>query len=225
LPDQLLFLLAGAAVAAVFGYLAYRRDRRRRLLLRSWARSQGFALHEARRTGWEREYPAFPLLTRGHGRHTNLHLEGEIDGRRVRCLDYRFTTGSGRSRRTHRYGLVVMDTGAPVIPLHIRRENALDRVGEFLGGGDINFESAEFSRRFHVASADRKWAYDVIHTGMIDLLLAADVHHVAFGFAELAVYREGALTGRSCQEDLRLARRIFDLVPADVLAQLRGGSR
>ncbi len=225
MSDQFPIFLGVGVVAALVAVYVHREDQKRRRLLQAWARSQGFTLHDARRTGWEREYPAYKLFTRGYSRHSRLHLEGAVEGRRVRCLDYRFTTGSGRNRRTHRYGVVVMDTGTPVIPLHIRREHALDRVGEFFGGGDINFESDAFSRRFHVSSADRKWAYDVIQTAMMDALLASDVHHVEFGFAELAVYRPGALAGKQLHEDLKLVRRIFDLVPADVLAQLRGGSR
>lgn len=220
MPDNLPLILAVAALVLLGGAIAYRQDRKRRRLLAAWARSQGFVVHNQRRTGWERDYPAYRLFTRGYGRHSTLHLDGEVDGRRVRCLDYRFTTGSGRSRKTHRYGVVLMDTNTPVIPLHIRREHALDRLGEFLGGGDINFESDAFSRRFHVSSADRKWAYDVIQTDMMELLLAADVQNVEFGFAELAVYSRGSLTGGRCHADIKLARRILDLVPAGVLAQL-----
>jgi hypothetical protein len=220
--EQFLPILAVAVLMVLLAVYAYRRDRRRRRLLLAWARSRGFTLSADRRTGWECEYPAYRLFTRGYNRHSSLHIEGDLDGRRVRCLDYRFTTGSGRSRRTHHYAVILVDTDTPVIPLHIRREHVLDRLGEFLGGGDINFESDAFSRRFHVSSADRKWAYDIIQTEMMDFLLAADVHNVEFGFAELAVYRRESLTGRRCQQDIKLARRILQLLPADVLAQLRG---
>ncbi len=159
----------------VVSVLSYREDRKRRRLLRAWARSHRFTMHHERRTGWENELPAYKLFEHGRSRHSTLHLEGEVDGHRVRCLDYRYTTGSGKNRQTHRYSVVIMDTNTQVIPLHLRREHVFDRVGEFFGGGDINFESDEFSRRFHVSSADRKWAYDVIDTGMMDFLLQADV--------------------------------------------------
>ncbi|MEZ4387117.1 MAG: hypothetical protein R3D98_05990 [Candidatus Krumholzibacteriia bacterium] len=223
-PRFLAFVGFAAFIAAV-AYLSYREDRKRRRLLRAWARSHGFAMTATRQTGWEREYPAYKLFGYGHSRHSALHLDGEVDGHRVRCLDYRYTTGSGKNRKTHRYAVVILDAGTPVIPLHIRREHVFDRVGEFFGGGDINFESDEFSRRFHVSSSDRKWAYDVIQTAMMDFLLAADVQHVEFGVAEVAVYRVGPLTGQRCQADVKLVKQIFDLVPAQVLAQLRGEPR
>ena len=197
------------------------RDQKRRRLLRAWARSQGFTMHDGR-SGWEREYPAFDLFDRGTGRRTTLHLAGEADDRRVRCLDYRYTTGGGKNRRTHRFGLVVLDTGTPVIPLQIRPEHLLDRVGEFFGHDDIDFESAEFSRRYHVSSSDRRWAYAVIHGATMDYLLGMSGLTIAFGFGEIAVWRRGALTARQCHDDLKVACKMLDLVPDDVLAELRG---
>ncbi|MFO7653568.1 MAG: hypothetical protein R6X25_07065 [Candidatus Krumholzibacteriia bacterium] len=217
-------LVVGFIVAALTAaILAYVHDRKRRRLLRAWARSQGFTLHEESRRGWERDLPAFKLLGRGRSRHTALHVEGEVDGRRIRCLDYRFTTGSGKNRKTHRYGMVVLDAGTPLIPLRIRREHVFDQVGEFFGHGDIDFESSEFSRRFHVSSSDRRWAYDVIHTGTMEYLLGIDAPTIEFGFAEIAVYRSGALAASRCHADLKVARKMLELVPEDVLAQLRGG--
>ena len=122
-----LLIVAGLAVLAI----AYRQDRKRRRLLHAWARSHGFGYHDGRQDGWEREYPGLGLLDRGHSLHTGMHLEGEVDGHRARCLDYRYTTGGGKNRRTHRHGVVVLDTGQPVIPLRIRREHLFEAVREF----------------------------------------------------------------------------------------------
>ncbi|MBD3222468.1 hypothetical protein GF314_14630, partial [bacterium] len=172
-------IIAILAVMAVVIVIAVQQDRKRRRLLRAWARARGFTLVEGSwfggsRDGWERDYPSLQLLERGHSRRTALHLEGEVGGRPVRCLDYRYTTGGGKNRRTHRYGVVVLELGQPVIPLRIRPEHVFDRVGEFLGIDDIDFESSEFSRRYHVSSSDRKWAYDVIHQETMDYLLTLD---------------------------------------------------
>ncbi|RKZ17799.1 hypothetical protein DRQ50_04620 [bacterium] len=211
-------IIAGVALAIV----VFRADQERKRLLRAWARSKGLRLKRIKKRGWEKEYPAFKLLTKGHHRHSSLHIEGEVDGKRVRCVDYRYTTGSGKNRQTHSYALVVMDTCCPVVPLHIRREHLFDRVGEFFGHDDIDFESAEFSRKFHVAASDRRWAYDVIHQKTMDYLLETPSVTIEFGYAEIAVYRTGALSAERCQEALKVARRMFDLIPDDVLAQLKG---
>ena len=221
---QPIFIVLLIFVGVTVAVLAYRQDRKRRRILRAWANAKRLTMSSDKRRGWENEYPAFKLFTRGHSRHTSLHLEGEVGGRRLRCLDYRYTTGSGKNRQTHRYGVILLDTDTPVIPLQIRREHVFDRVGEFFGHDDIDFESAEFSRRFHVSSADRKWAYDVIHPRTMDYLLETPSVTIEFGFAEIAVYRSGALTADRCQDALKVARTMLDLVPQDVLDQLKGGS-
>jgi len=217
-----LFILMAVAIGA-FAVLSIRQDRKRKRLLRAWGRSRGFKVHDGKETGWDIRCPGFQLFDRGHDRYSTMHLEGDLDGRPVRCVDYRFTTGSGDDAEKHRYGAVVLDMGTPVIPLQIRREHAFDRVGEFMGFNDIDFESAEFSRRFHVSSSDRKWAYDVIHGETMEYLmtLPAEVT-VAFGMAEVAVFLPGSLTGHRCQQGLKIVRALRDLVPAGVLAQLRG---
>jgi len=219
----ILFILLALALGAVIA-MAVRQDRKRKRLLRAWARSHGFAMNEGRCDGWEREYPALKIFERGRHRHSSLHLAGEVDGHRVHCLDYRFTTGSGKNRRVHRHGLVIVSTGTPVLPLRIRREHVFDRVGEFMGFDDIDFESAEFSRRFHVSGPDRKWAYDIIHPETMDYLMTTPSVAMEFGHGEIMVNRNGSLSGHGCQEDLAVARKLLELVPADVLAQLRGES-
>ena len=145
----ILIIIAFASVAV----LAYRQDRKRRRMLRAWANGKHLTMSGERRRGWGDEYPAFKLFTRGRSRHTTVHLEGEVGSHRLRCLDYRYTTGSGKNRQTHRYGVILLDTGTPVTPLQIRREHVFDRVGVFSGHDDIDFESAEFSRRFGRAAS------------------------------------------------------------------------
>ncbi len=214
----ILFLI----IAGVVGYFAWRHDQARRRRLRRWARTRGLRRDSAHRRGWEKRYAAVKLFDRGHSRKSVLVLEGEESGRELLCLDYRFVTGSGKNRRTHRYGVVVLQTPGPVIPLRIRREHVFDKVGEFFGHDDIDFESAEFSRRFHVSSGDRRWAYDVIHQRTMDYLLQAPSLTVEFGFAEIAVYRTGALSARTCEEGLRMARKLLEMIPADVLSRAGG---
>ena len=55
--------------------------------------------------------------------------------------------------------------------LHIRNETAADRVSAALGFDDIDFESAEFSRKFYVLSSNKQFAYNVISPAVMDHLL------------------------------------------------------
>lgn len=131
-----------------------------------------------------RLFPSFSCFDEGHSRRVNHLLDGRIrtaGGHEVEVLagEWRFliTTNSGRSQSTteYRFGFVILGPGAGRWPgLQIRRENLLDRLAGALGWDDIDFESAEFSRRFHVKSADKRFAYDLLDPQMIELFLIAD---------------------------------------------------
>ncbi|HCT45315.1 MAG TPA: hypothetical protein DF699_08890 [Phycisphaerales bacterium] len=64
----------------------------------------------------------------------------------------------------------------------IRREGIFDKIASAFGKNDIDFESAEFSRKYYVQSESRKFAYDIIHPRMMEFLLATspglvDIEH------------------------------------------------
>lgn len=58
--------------------------------------------------------------------------------------------------------------------LLIFREGWFSKLAQWLGYADIDFESAEFSRKFIVRSPDKKFAYDVCHAKMMEYLLRND---------------------------------------------------
>ena len=224
-PGAVLGIVFAIIAIVVIAVISYRMDKERRRALRAWARSKKLRMRHGRRVGWEKEYPAFGMFKKGRSRHSALHVGGEIEGHKVNCLDYKYTTGSGKNQQTHRRAVVILAAGGPVIPLRIRREHIFDKVGEFLGHDDIDFESAEFSRKFHVSSSDRKWAYDVVHQRTMDYLLKAPSVNIEFGYAEIAVWCNGSLNAQHADTCLEVARRMLDLVPDDVLAQLKGSDK
>lgn len=218
-PIGFLLILLGFAA---FGIYTWRQDRKRREKLVAWAAGRGWRFRPAGVGNLKQRYPGLKLLDRGHSRGNRNAVSGRLDDRPVLCCDYRFVTGSGKNRTTHRFGVVIMETGFPTIPLLIRRENALDRVGEFLGVDDIDFESAEFSRRFYVKSADRKWAYDIIHGRTMDYLMGAPAVSIEFGFGEIAVYSRGWNEPGDHEQALEVARRMLALIPDYVIKQMKG---
>jgi len=212
-------------VLVAVGIYAWREDQKRREALQSWAASH-HARYRRRGIGpLHRKYPGIKLFDRGRSRDTGNSISGEEDGQGFVCTDYKFVTGSGKNRTTHRYGVVIVEAGFPTIPLQIRRENVLDRVGEFLGRDDIDFESAEFSRRFHVASADRKWAFDVIHARTMEYLLQAPAVTIEFGLQGVAVYSAGYNQPSGHEEALQVARKLLALLPDYLVAQMKGMDR
>ncbi len=211
------------AVIAVFIVISWRRDRQRREALTAWAAARGWRFSKQGPPRLHTRFPGLKILGRGHSRSSGNVITGSIDGHDVTCLDYRYVTGSGKSRSTHPIGMVVLDCGFPTIPLQIRREHAFDRIGEFLGADDIDFESAEFSRRFYVKSNDRKWAYDIIHSRTMDYLMQAPKLDIEFGMGEIAVYRAGHNSPAQHEEALAVARAMMALIPDYVIKQMKGG--
>jgi len=116
-------------------------------------------------------YGHFDLFQHGHSKRASNILAGDLDGRSVVAFDYRYKTGSGKNETTHHYQGAVLETPIVAPRLRMRQESVLDRVASWVGYDDIDFESDEFSRRYHVKSEDRRFAYDILHARLIDYLL------------------------------------------------------
>lgn len=202
--------------------VTYRREKQRLLGLRRWAAERRFTFAAARDKTLADQFADFGILHRGYARHAKNVMIGTCGDRPVWAFDYAFTTGSGRSRRTHRFSAVVIRSAHPLIPLTIRREHFFDRVGEFVGFDDIDFESAEFSRRFCVKSPDRRWAYDVIHTQMMEYLLAHADATVQFDNWHVIAYRMRRFSPAQFTAALRLVEGILERIPDYVVRQLSG---
>ncbi len=81
----------------------------------------------------------------------------------------------GTSSTRHYFSYLVVRLPFRVTPeVKIRREGLLDDLVHALGFEDINFESAEFSRKYCVKSNDRRFAYDLIHPRAIEFFLQID---------------------------------------------------
>jgi hypothetical protein len=135
----------------------------------------------------DQRFRGFRDFGRGHSR-TGLHLisgETRLGGVHMRLLmgDYRYkiTTSNGKSTSTATYNMSFIS----VVPalrmteeLAVRSENLLDRLGAFVGFEDIDFESSEFSRRFHVKCSDRRFASDLFDPRMIEFFLESAVPEI-----------------------------------------------
>ena len=125
------------------------------------------------RPGWSGlagDLGRFEALAAGDTRRASNVLHGRRHGRELSAFDYRYGIGSGVSRRTPRLSAAIAACNCSFPELLIRPEGLLDKLAGAVGSEDINFESHEFSKQFHVACADRKFAYAVIHAQMMEFL-------------------------------------------------------
>jgi hypothetical protein len=125
----------------------------------------------------------FDAFTRGHSQSAYNTLRGLMDisggewTAQAGDFEYKTTSSNGKTTttHTHRFSYLLIDTPHLGVPdLTIRREGYFDRVVSFMGFDDIDFESVEFSERFHVKSPNKRFAYAVLDPRMMEFLLEVD---------------------------------------------------
>ncbi|MCL4205079.1 MAG: hypothetical protein KJ000_21570 [Pirellulaceae bacterium] len=91
------------------------------------------------------------MFQRGSDRAFRNAIAGDLGPVRIALADFRYTTGSGKNRRTHRFTVCLVENDAIDVPAcHLRPERRfLDALGSLFGGQDIDFaDDDEFSRSF-----------------------------------------------------------------------------
>ncbi|MCC6678495.1 MAG: hypothetical protein IT436_15275 [Phycisphaerales bacterium] len=228
----LVIVLLGLGITgAIF---AHRQQQKRRQALAELAARLGWTFVPDHERPGRDEYSAFPAFTRGHSQARFNTLAGpvEICGRSAGAVmgDFRYkvTSSNGKTTttRTYNFSYLIIDIPLPGVPdLVVRREHLLDKLAGALGFDDIDFESEEFSRKFHVTSPDRKFAYDVIHPRMMEFLMSGGRAAVEIRCGRLCL-----TDGSDCWEPgafadgLDWTREFFGLWPEYLTQQLTARS-
>ena len=179
----ILIFIVLVVIFAVGAYYAYQHEKQRREALAALAQRIGWHFTADNDYSHEDEYDHFELFRQGHSRYAYNTLTGalEIHGRacsaKMGDFRYQITTSTGKSTTTHTYhfSYLIVHLPYPQLPtLLIRPEGMFDALKNAFGFADIDFESAEFSKRFYVKSSDKRFAYDVIHAPVMEYLLEGD---------------------------------------------------
>jgi hypothetical protein len=117
---------------------------------------------------------------------------------------------------------VIVDTGLPLHPLIIRPENFMDKVTQFLGFEDINFELNEFSNRFHVTSPERQWAFDVLHQATMEFLLESPMFSLELRGRHMIAYRGSRMAAGEFEQALGVIEGVLSRFPEYLLRELKG---
>jgi hypothetical protein len=223
----LLWMLLVAGVMIAVAILGYYQAKRRREMLAAWAAARGWGFTADRDGGFEDRYGGFDCLRKGSNRYAYNISEGTLNGRPAWAFDYHYETYSsskhGRKTHHHHFSAVIIASGMLLKPLFIRPETFLDKVTEFIGYDDIDFESAEFSRKFYVKSPDKKWAYDVIGQPTMELLLAAPRFTLHFAGAGIIACRGQTFEVPDFDAALNLVEGILERLPPSLLRELQPG--
>jgi hypothetical protein len=149
----------------LYVYLYYKREGKRAKAFQTWAKQRGFRYRrgEGALAGFSTAEP----WGRGE-RRTGAHvLRGDHRGEPVLMFEYRFMAGND-NKEIHNYQVVAVPLPAPVPLLDIAHEGGFSR--RF--GDDIDFENQAFNDKFKITSADRRFAYDIVHARTMEWMLA-----------------------------------------------------
>jgi len=216
-----LIIVLVLALIALMWWLGARFERQRREAFQAWAAARGLRYSREGPGGAPNSVGGYELLERG-GHHdcTNL-VTGAGPSGAITVFDWRYTTGSGKSRKIHHRTAVHLRPSCRLGGLRIREEGLFDRLAELVGFNDIDFESAEFSRAFHVSAEDRRWAYDVITAENMENLLRLPRFCLEMRGNGILLWREnGRLSPADCDAALGLAEALLAGIQPAVRRQL-----
>lgn len=214
----LAFLAIGALLVAAMWFGAKRKKE-----LAAWATQAGLSFDPAPDRSYDNRYPSFGCLRRGHSRYAYNIASGEWNKRRLESFDYHYVTGEGKNRSVHTFSAIIIRTELPLKPLHIRAENAFDKLTEFFGADDIDFESSQFSREYHVKSPDKKWAFDVLHQRTIEFLLAQPKYSIEFDTRSVICWRNRRFDAPTRESAIRVVEGILDRLPEYLIREQKKG--
>lgn len=176
----ILLLVAGLGALIALAVYAHKLEQQRLALLKAYADSMGWSFDERRDKSHDDEYSHFATFRRGDNRYAFNTMSGPLtlDGRRFMAkagdFHYQVTRSNGKTTTTthHKFSYLILETPFVSIPdMYLRREGVFDKIAGAMGFDDIDFESAEFSRKFHVSGKDKRFVYDVVTPAMMEFLM------------------------------------------------------
>ncbi len=207
---------------------AYFAGKRRKELM-EWAHSKSLSFEPSKHKNIDDQYPDFKCFRQGSNRYAENVMRGSWSEKPILAFDYHYETHSTNSkgqRQTHhhRFSAIIVGSDLVLKPLFIRPEGFFDKITEFVGFDDIDFESAEFSRKFYVKADDRRWAYDVIHQRTMEFLLDRPQFTIQFAGRDVLVHRSSRFSVQQFEQALEIASGILDRLPDYLVKQMKEGN-
>lgn len=230
----LAIMLVSVGIIVVIGLVialaiySAKKERERMESLLAMCRELGWTFDASRVTGFDSQHSQFSCFKQGHSRAAYNLMRGVVGidqrpyGVTAGDYTYKVTTSNGKTTTTttYNFSFLLVHTPFPGVPdLFVRRENLFDKIAGAVGFDDIDFESAEFSKRFFVKSSDRKFAFAVIHPRMMEFMMAGDPPPIELRGGDVCFHSgTGRWDAAKFRAQLGFAVQFFDLWP-DYLQQ------
>lgn len=220
----ILFVVGFIVLAVVLVRAGIRQARERREALAGFAAAREWTYREADPSLVDR-FHGSPFGT-GSGRRATNCLYGRHAGRAMVAFDYHYTTSSGtgedRSSTTHSHAVVALNLGVRVPALAVSPEGTIGRFFGRLTNRDIQLGSPAFDHAFTVTSDDPRFAVDVLHPQMVQLLLQWPALSWRFEGDSMVVVNRGTHAPVQVDATLAVMDAVLAHVPAVVWQRLRG---
>lgn len=159
----------------------------------------------------------------GHSRDAEFVLRGEHRGRPVMAFEYSYkeTHGTGDEQRTETYTYTVaaLSLPAPKPTLQVGREGIGRKLLGLVGVRDLQLESEQFNKTFHIKTDNDRFAYDILHPRMMEWMLADERAQSApfrFERGDLLTWSRGRIDLQKVQWMLEYLCDVVDKVPGFV---------
>lgn len=220
---QPLIIVGFIALIVVLGILGYISAAKRREAMAALAARLGLRFDPSKNWDIAQRYRFLDKLRSGSNRYAFNILSGSYQGNDVSLFDYHYETHSTDSkghRQTHHhyFSFFILHLPASFPELIIGSEGFFSKIAQALGYDDIDFESHEFSRKFCVRSADKKFAYDVCNARMIEYLLSNTDLTIEIEADALAISFGSRLTPRIIEANLNRLVALRSLMPEYVFS-------
>jgi len=226
-----LLIIGVIALVAVGAYLGWLWEKKRREALRKMAGALGlsFCGGDVHNLPWKLGH--IHTFNRGHSQEAKNVVHGTYRGREIFAFDFKYTTthtstdSKGRTTTrnvNHRFSACVHPVECRFPGLAIRPEGIFDKVADFFGFDDIDFESDEFSRKFRVTSEDRKFAYDICHARMMEWLLTSRRWKIEMVGGYFVVHNDRRWKPEEFHSAMSFTWKFFELIPDFVWRRYRG---
>jgi hypothetical protein len=225
-PGLVLFpiIMVVAVVAIIAGHAE---QRRRREAMAAVAARLGLSFLPGNQgSPMGRPYELYSEFRSGRSRRLSNLMRGTVRAgsflAQVVAGDYQYTTGSGKSQTTHRLSFVIVQLPCVWAPrLTIRPEHFGDRIASAMGFDDIDFESEEFSRKFHVSGPDKRFAYDVCSPEMMEWLLRlVNPPTIELERGAMMLHKRGRWRPEEFPNQLGLLGKFVELWPEHIVRSL-----
>lgn len=162
------------------------------------------------RSPWATQFSDFePFRSNAQGRVTKV-MVGNIKGNEWQIFDYRYTERSGKSSTTYEFQVFTVKLPGYFPRLEIKPEHF---GSNWFVGPDLNVESAEFNRKYRVETADREFAFGVLHPQLIEKLIQAPSLTWQLAGNHLVLVDEGRINTGTVDSAIRLMVQFLHLMP------------